>query len=246
MEIKILGSGSSGNCYLLKAEKGTLVLEAGVRLPLVLNECSYREICGVLISHSHGDHCGYASQFLKRRIPVYMSEECRDSKKEWEESKLYQPFSKIEIGEFSILAFPLLHDAPNFGFLIGCKEDDGSLLYITDTRTMGDGKRKYSFQGVTNVMIEADYDNDILSLNLKKGVLNGFLAKRIQMTHMSIKNSIEAVKTLEIPRLRNIVLVHLSQNNANSEDFRLRMTRATGVNTVVAEPGLTIQTNKPF
>lgn len=53
---KCLGSGSSGNCYVLKSDNESLILDAGVPSIYVKEALDFnmKEIKGVIISHSHG------------------------------------------------------------------------------------------------------------------------------------------------------------------------------------------------
>ena len=56
MFMKVLGSSSSGNCYLLDSGKEVLVIEAGVPFADVKEAIGYQtsKIVGVLSSHEHG------------------------------------------------------------------------------------------------------------------------------------------------------------------------------------------------
>lgn len=55
LKIDVIGSGSSGNCYLISADNDTLVIECGVKKKDFLNAINYntRGIVGCLISHEH-------------------------------------------------------------------------------------------------------------------------------------------------------------------------------------------------
>lgn len=55
MEFKVIGSGSSGNCYLLESETECLVIEAGISFLEVKKALDFniRKIVGVVISHRH-------------------------------------------------------------------------------------------------------------------------------------------------------------------------------------------------
>ena len=56
MLLKIIGSGSSGNGYILESENEALLLEAGVKVKDMKRsiEWNISKICGCLISHEHG------------------------------------------------------------------------------------------------------------------------------------------------------------------------------------------------
>lgn len=56
MLLKVVGTGSSGNCYILENENEALILEAGCRMKSALKTIDYNvsKISGVLITHEHG------------------------------------------------------------------------------------------------------------------------------------------------------------------------------------------------
>jgi phosphoribosyl 1,2-cyclic phosphodiesterase len=55
MQFKVLGSSSSGNCYLLESKTDVLILEAGVPFSKVKKALDFNleKIRGVLLSHEH-------------------------------------------------------------------------------------------------------------------------------------------------------------------------------------------------
>ncbi len=56
MRLIVLGSSSSGNCYILENENEALILEAGIPFLEVKKKLDFNimKIVGVLVSHSHG------------------------------------------------------------------------------------------------------------------------------------------------------------------------------------------------
>ena len=76
MKLKVLGSSSSGNCYLIEAnEKEKLILDAGVNFKNVQKELNFNfsGINGVLITHEHMDHLKYATNFALYGMDIYAS-----------------------------------------------------------------------------------------------------------------------------------------------------------------------------
>ena len=55
MKFKVLGTGSSGNCYLIQDEKECLVVETGLPFKEVKKALDFDigKIQGVVISHKH-------------------------------------------------------------------------------------------------------------------------------------------------------------------------------------------------
>ena len=72
MKLTVIGSGSSGNCYVLQNEKTALVIEAGMSLALTKRylEWNLSKVAGCIISHQHNDHAGYAKEYEKAGIPL--------------------------------------------------------------------------------------------------------------------------------------------------------------------------------
>ena len=55
MELKVLGSGSSGNCYILENDNEALIIEAGLPFMEVKKALNFNvmKIKAVLVSHTH-------------------------------------------------------------------------------------------------------------------------------------------------------------------------------------------------
>ena len=73
MKLKVLGSSSSGNCYLIEANKDEkLILDAGINFKDVQKELNFNfnGILGVLVTHEHMDHLKYAPNFALNGINV--------------------------------------------------------------------------------------------------------------------------------------------------------------------------------
>ena len=77
LHFRSLASGSSGNSFLLRTHKTSLLFDAGIRLSALeryLREdgVELRDLTGVLISHEHRDHCGAAAELARDYgVPVW-------------------------------------------------------------------------------------------------------------------------------------------------------------------------------
>ncbi len=138
MKLKVLGSSSSGNCYLIEAnDNEKLILDAGVNFKVVQKELNFNfnGIEGVLITHEHMDHLKYASNFALYGINVYAS--AGTLKKQnlvGHRFKVIKALNQFSIGNFIILPFDTQHDATEpLGFLIQYKPTGEKLIYATDT-----------------------------------------------------------------------------------------------------------------
>src|SRR5574344_376700 len=83
MKLKVLSSGSAGNCYLLDNGNECLIIEAGVNVIDVKKALDFdiSRIAGCIISHEHGDHAKHVRQFTDARINCFMSKGTADALK---------------------------------------------------------------------------------------------------------------------------------------------------------------------
>ena len=76
MELRVLGSGSSGNGYLLVSNQDALLIECGVKFSEVKRTLDFdlSKLSGCVATHSHGDHFKYATQVIAAGVDLYCSE----------------------------------------------------------------------------------------------------------------------------------------------------------------------------
>ena len=248
MKLKVLGSSSAGNCYLIESKGQTLVLEAGVKLIDIKKAVGFdlSRIKGVLITHEHGDHAKSISDVMKAGIETYASygtfRKTGVSMGAAFQNYL-EPGKRTQIGEFTVVPFRAEHDAAEpLGFLISHPES-GKILFATDTANMD----RYQFNGLSHILIEANYSQDIADQNIMNGSLNAKRHGRVIRSHMSIDDCVEFLNRTDLSETRNIILIHLSDGQSDAREFQNRVTSQTGKQTWVAEPGLTINIAKtPF
>lgn len=215
MVLKVVGSGSAGNCYLLESEKECLVIEAGLSFMEVKKAIDFniKKIVGVVATHIHKDHSKYIYQYEKVGIPVFIP------------YAFYKP--SYCFGNFKIKPFELVHDVPCYGFYI-THPDIGSLVYATDTEYI-----KYRFKGINHILVEANYSDDLVDTDAENysHVLQG---------HMSLETALGFICTNDNPMLKNIVLLHLSDKNADSALFLQKTKEITDKNVYVAKKNLEV------
>lgn len=226
MNLKILATGSSGNCYLLSSETETLIIEAGIPYKRILKGLDFNlmNVVGVLVGHSHSDHSKSAEDFKMAGIPVFDS---YDSEME-KQVRTY--------GKFVIHSFKLEHDVPCKGFYI-LHPDMGSLVYLTDTEYC-----KYRFPKVNHILIEANYDARLIPEDhpARLHILKG---------HMELQTTKGFVQANKSSELRNVILCHMSEDNMDFDVMQNEISEVAGkrVRTVVAESGLQVELSQyPF
>lgn len=209
MKLKCLGSGSSGNCYLLTADNGeTLLLDAGLPIMDIKRGLNWDIKCvvGAVVSHPHKDHSLSVSDLEHMGIPVF---------------KPYATHKPIAIGkcEWRIQAFDLTTldgkwthtnadgtECPCYGFLITHPEI-GKLIYVTDTEFV-----KWRFNEVNHILISCNYQ--------KKYIDDENVAKRnhVFCGHMELETVKDFVLANKTDSLQNVILCHLSRDNSDADE----------------------------
>lgn len=235
MKLKVLGSGSSGNCYLLQSEKETLIIECGLPYKTILKGLNFNlsNVVGCLISHEHKDHCKATNDLIKNGIDVYGSKGTFEAiEVDGYRTNTIESEKTIFIGEFIVLPFMTQHDANEpLGFLIKHYEM-GKLLFITDSYYC-----QYSFNRLNHILIECNYSSEILQerelpLNLKG---------RIVKSHFELENVKEFLKATNLINTKEIMLIHLSDGNSNSVQFQVEIEQLTGKPTYIADKNLELE-----
>jgi phosphoribosyl 1,2-cyclic phosphodiesterase len=131
--------------------------------------------------------------------------------------------AEVIIGNWTILPFPLEHDAAEpLGFFIGRGEE--RLLFVADT-----GYVKERFSGITIAAVECNNVAEIMSENILAGNIPAVVGKRIRRNHMSLENLISMLKANDLSRCRTIYLMHLSDGNSDERRMIQEVQAATGI-----------------
>lgn len=237
MILHVLGSSSAGNGYLLQDSQGnSLILEAGVKLKEIkkLLDFDISGIHGCLISHRHGDHIKYATEMMDAGIDIYTGD---DNNLKGHRFIPIKEKEQRQIGPFKVKSFPLIHDVQTFGYLIDHPES-GKVCFITDTKYC-----KYTFPGLNNIIIEANYCQDIMMERFMNGTLNAVVRARTMESHMSIQETHNFLAANDLSKVNKIVLVHLSSGNADPASFLKRTIEHTGKPVHIAKKGEEIELN---
>jgi phosphoribosyl 1,2-cyclic phosphodiesterase len=245
MKLKVLGSSSRGNCYILENDSEALILEAGIKFAEVQRALNFNigKIVGCLITHEHKDHAGHILEF-PRFVDVFCSKGTADSAEIGEKPKTHivsasKPFTA---GTFRIIPFATKHDAAEpLGFFINHPET-GNVLFATDTYYL-----PCTFSGLSNILIEANYRLDLLESNIAAGLIPTAMRNRIVQSHFSYEHCLQALQANDLRKVNSIVLIHLSDGNSHAQEFKDGIRKATGKAVYIAENGLEISFNKaPF
>jgi phosphoribosyl 1,2-cyclic phosphodiesterase len=233
--IKVLASGSTGNCYIIQAGEDILLLECGINIKEIKQGLDFdlSKVKGCLVTHEHKDHCKSINNILAAGIDVYMSEgtakgiEFLDERYSYRFNYLRHKIPK-NIAGFTIIPFDVQHDVNEpLGFLI-YHPKVGKIVFATDTYYL-----KATFKSVDHILIECNYSEDILPQ------LPAWRARTIR-SHMNLETLKETLRAWELGNTKDITLIHISNDNGEPERFQQEIETLTGIKTYVAEPGLII------
>ncbi|MBD0822613.1 MBL fold metallo-hydrolase [Aestuariibaculum marinum] len=243
MELKILGTGSKGNAYILENENESLLIECGLNIKDIKAALNFNfsKVVGCILSHEHGDHAKSAKELMASGVNVFSAEGTHKALGtiSHHRASVFQHHKPFALGNFKIMAFDVLHDAAQpSGFLIN-HPDTGKILFLTDLIFSA-----YTFKELNNIIIEANYDEEIARSKLND---MEFLRNRIIKSHMSLDTCIKTLQANDLSAVNNIVLIHLSDSNSDEKLFSSKVYKATGKTVTVADNGLVIDFNKtPF
>lgn len=227
MLINPIASGSSGNAYYISDGHSSLLLDAGIPLAQIQAGCGYKvsQLSGCLVTHGHGDHVKAAQALARLGVNIYTSNGTAEMVKlKGHRIRTVQALKSFSAGTFEVLPFDVEHDVPEpLGFLIRSTVTQEKLLYFTDTYYI-----RYTFVGLTHIMMEANYDPDTMEQNVKEGRVDVSRAKRTIGSHMSIDTVIKTLESFDLSRLQQIYLLHLSNDNSQAADFKRRVQALTG------------------
>lgn len=238
MTLKVLGSSSSGNCYILENKREALIIEAGVKFIDVKKALDFdiRKVVGCLITHQHNDHAKYIknmvdSGFLTLALPeVWTAKGISDSR-----ALCIEDGKGYKFGGFKVLPFNACHDVPCVGYLIEHKET-GRIMFLTDSCMC-----EYVFPGLNHVMIECNYSDEKLVEAINAGRTLPSQRDRLMTSHMELDTCKEFLRANDLSKVSNIILLHLSDNNSDEGRFVKEIERLTGKMVYAARAGLEIE-----
>lgn len=238
MELKVLGSSSSGNCYILDNGNEALIIEAGIRFMDVKKALDFqiRKVVGCLITHQHNDHAKYIKSMVDCGFYTLALPEVLTAKDVNGSRVISLELGKgYKFGNFKVAPFSACHDVPCVGYLID-HPDTGRIMFLTDSCMC-----EYIFPGLNHVLIECNYSDRKLIDSINAGRTMPSQRNRLLTSHMELETCKGILMANDLSNVSNVVLLHLSENNGDEPIFISEIQKVTGKVVYVAKPGLTIQ-----
>ena len=211
MKLVSLGSGSSGNAFLLQTEEQTILLDCGVgarTIQKALLGCAAPN--SIILSHEHSDHVKSLKSVLRRHACEVVATPgtlgAIGHETGW---RTAQTGSRLEFGSISISFVGVSHDAAEpCGFLLELAEL--RIAILTDLGVVNADVLD-AISAADVVVLESNYDEGML----RRGPYPAHLKRRIrsEVGHLSNDDCAAALAHSLTSRTRAIWLSHLSHNN---------------------------------
>ena len=219
MEFCVLASGSKGNCTYVSSGGTAVLIDLGLSARDTvtrLNEAGIPPvgIHAILFSHDHTDHFRGIEVFSKKFPAVRLlanegtasgiDHTFPKTRLNWE---IFETATAFDIGALRIEAFSLPHDASDaVGFTIS---DGQSCLGIMTDFGYASPLVHNKLSKCDALILESNHDYDMLMASNRPWTLKTRIAGR--SGHLSNEAAADLLKTAAPPRLRLLLLAHLSE-----------------------------------
>lgn len=224
-----LGSGSSGNCYLISSEEeGDFLIDAGIGIRTIkktlrTNGFALENVKAVFVTHDHADHIKAVGLLANDyNIPIYATKlvheginrnYCVTSKLTARHIHYINKEEAVKFGTVEITPFEVPHDSSdNVGYAV--RAQGVNFCLITDighvTETIGKQVQQANY-----LVLESNHDEDML----KMGPYPAYLKGRISggRGHLCNREAGRLLAENATEALQHVWLCHLSEENNHPE-----------------------------
>ena len=241
MKVSVLASGSKGNCTYIETNKTKCLIDLGptttyIEKQLQELQVNPNEIPSIIITHTHVDHIGGLSVFIKRYNPkIYLTEIMHNELKHLKHPIQLANYEYIKepfiLEDLKITPIKLSHDTEDAnGYIF--ENNQKSVVYITDTGYIHI-KNHDKLKNKNVYIMESNHDIEML--------MNGHYPYHIKQRilgdrgHLSNKDSAYYLSKFIGENTKTIILAHLSEEN-NTQELALKSIKETNI-----EPSITIK-----
>lgn len=223
-----LGSGSSGNCYVLWTDTTVILIDAGLGIrnlkrSLLHAGLDIADITAILVTHDHADHIKAVGYLAKDyHIPIYATplvhaginnNYCIGIKVQPESQYNIEKGVTITIGDFRVTPFGVPHDSSD---CVGYRIEHGATTFVlaTDVGHVTT-EIQHEVSRANYLVVEANHDVDMLKIGPYPAYLKGrILGDRGHMSNVTCGQLLAEHGTAN---LRHVWLCHLSEENNHPE-----------------------------
>ncbi|MCL1908437.1 MAG: MBL fold metallo-hydrolase [Holophagaceae bacterium] len=250
MHYASLASGSKGNCHALSHEGRTLLIDVGIsflQIRMRLQALNWRldQVRGIAITHEHSDHIRAIPMILKRTDWAILATPGTIGVAESGGIKIPEGrMVPLRAGNstnwdgWTIKPFSVSHDAID-PIAYRIEVPDCNLAVITDLGYVSALVVDYC-KGLDILVIESNHDIEML----REGPYDPWLKARIfgRTGHLSNDACAELLKKAVSPKLKHIVLAHLSEQN--NEPVLARLASQSALSQNGSDASLHVATQK--
>lgn len=201
LTLKVIGTGSLGNMYLLDYDGEKLLIELGMPYKdLLLNIDDINSVVGCTNTHEHIDHIDTKTYNELKKVGV----------------KIITPTNtkigkRYKLGSFEIIPLPAIHNVECRAYLIRVVGD--TVLFATDTRLLP----KVNNVKIDYFIVEVNYIERIREkVVLSDAESNGLHLNGIYQNHHSLESAVEYFEGLDY-KPKKIVTIHRSNSGLFDE-----------------------------
>lgn len=220
MRVTVLGSGSSGNAFLVEAGDVRVLVDAGfsgreLERRMAAVGVEPESLAGILITHDHGDHTKGMGVLARRfGLPLYMTEAtaraCRKLLRGTEILRPYQAERRFRLGALEVRPFLTVHDAVDPVAVTLRDVETGDRLGIATDLGRPTTAVRSALADCHLLILEANHDE----VMLRMGPYPSSVKQRIASSHGHLSNpeSARLARELHHDGLASVVLAHLSDS----------------------------------
>lgn len=234
MRTSVLGSGSKGNSVLVATGRTRLLVDCGfnvktTRARLAAALPGGGRVDAILLTHEHHDHASGAAACSRGfEAPIFATAGTFDGAARFlrgaERRETIARDVAFDVGDVRVEPVPKPHDAADpVGFLF--HHEGRTLGFFTDLGSV-DAVVGAAIARCDTLLLEANHDVAML----RAGPYPPSLKRRIggDAGHLSNEQSVEALRAHAGPRLRRVVVCHLSETNNSAERVKDAFVRGLG------------------
>ena len=218
MRLRVLGSGSKGNCLALRGGGRLLLVDLGLscrELTKRLQACGIRpeEVEAVFFTHDHSDHYAGLETFHRHYpdVPLYANGNTADAiaavtgvEDGW---CVFETAETFAFGGLSVTAFSVPHDAADpVGYVFS---EGGSSFFLGTDMGVMTLAAKEALARANCAVLESNHDPELLARSERPISLKQRVAGR--SGHLANHQAADAIRELNPPGLRTLLLGHISQ-----------------------------------
>ena len=224
MKVWVLASGSRGNAALIESGGCRLMIDVGLG-PRIVKQRLERvglvpeQIDACIVTHEHSDHIrGAARAARKWHWPLFCTEGTYSSSRLAAlgvPAATFKPGRTLEFPDLLVETFRTPHDGEEpIGVVVTSQSTGARAAILTDIGCASKTVRQM-VRDVDFLMIESNHDEQMLWNGSYPLSLQRRIASRVG--HLSNAECADLVRDSVSPRLRQVVMAHLSEENNTPE-----------------------------